>query len=136
MPTEQIHELEARLEATLRNIEDIDIEIEKHAVGSREAVSLRQLQQAYLDLALALKRSIACKMREPARCELALAERESHEAATEFGLSENELRYFGEGSFTQRWDHREAARKRWEGALHKLCRCRSAYLASLASDLR
>ena len=125
MPTKSIQELEARLQATLRTLEEPEADTESLEIGGHEDDLSRRLQLARLDLVQALRKSIAFKIWEAYRCVKDRLEREFHEAGMEFSASEHRLRSLEGGTFSQLWEARDAARGRWESALCKLARHRS-----------
>jgi len=136
MPGESIDEFGSRLQTTLGKIADFEADMGSLEIGGQAVDLSRRLLQAYCGLAHALKQHIAFKIEETARRESAQIENEHYEASAEFSLSEHRLRNFAEGSFTQLWDRREAAREQWESALRRLCRHRSAHSKPLASCSR
>lgn len=121
MPTLSIQERETCLETTWKKIEDTNIEIGKHELGSHDEVSLRHLIYAYIGLAQALEGSIAGK-KKPAICsESALIEKKWRDARMVLLRTENRYDASGDGSFTLWWDRRELASKEWWSALDAFC---------------
>ena len=127
MPPQSIQELEILREATLKQVDDIDVEIE-NAESSATAASLKELRNAYLDLVLAVERRIVGKMEMAIRGEdLALVEK-VHEATMDMVASEQRLLVFQDGlSFTQRWDIWKVAEALWFSAFDAVQKHRSTY---------
>jgi hypothetical protein len=128
MPSQSIQELEARLQLTLRSLEEPEADTGNSEIGGHEDDLSRRLQLARLGLVQALRDCIAFKIGEADRRVTARLKKELHEAEIEFSASERKLRLLegGTGTFPQLWAARDAARGRWESALRKLARHRSA----------
>jgi len=110
MPTQSAQELEARLEATLREIGGTD-----------------------LDFVLALER----EMEGAAPCGLApLFKEELHEAAMELSARERGMGDFENGSMTERRDRLESAEERFWRASDADCEHRSTCPCCLANRFK
>jgi hypothetical protein len=81
MHGESIRDIEARLEAIIKIVEDLETDIEENEARGNKIALLQEIQRAYGDLSLALKGRIAFAKEEATRCELARIERELCEAS-------------------------------------------------------
>jgi hypothetical protein len=128
MPSQSIQELEARLQVTLRSLEEPEADTRSPKIDDHEDDLSWRLQLARLGLVQTLRDCIAFKIGEADRRVTARLKKELHEAEMEFSVSERKLRLLegGTGTFPQLWAARDAARGRWESALRKLARHHSA----------
>ena len=133
MSSQSIQELETYLETTFENIEKLHIKIRKYEASSHEIATLRRLQYAHIDLALALCRNI--KMIRAICCASVLIGKELHEAEMELVVSENRLGAFEDGSITRRENRFKVAEARWWSAIDERIKHRSTCRTCAANYL-
>jgi hypothetical protein len=110
----------------LGSLEEPEADTGNPAIGGHGDDLSQRLQLARLGLVRALRDYIAFKNGEADRRVTARLENELHKAVMALSASEHRLRFLEGGTFSQLWAARDAARGRWESALGKLARHRSA----------